>query len=221
MWTLESELLAMGRSSEIEEAVENLGLLPTGETLREIQTVSDWHQAGSETFIYRFRILTTAASIAEYLLKAVTAFSPGIEVSELAQEWLSRRLALQKAGVTVPRCHSVLKATFLEEYIPESLATALHEIERRPTLINGCARFAATLDALGFQPVSPFVDVRVRGTLVIPVDFGSDLGPAGLARTGRRLGLDALLSLCKEWATPVEESLLDAYETTLGRLTTD
>ncbi|MGH3277732.1 MAG: hypothetical protein ACRDNW_01165 [Trebonia sp.] len=68
----------------------------------------------------------------------------------------------------------------MEEYIPHTVFEALGRTRDKVVLLEALGATAARLVSAGFVPLSAH-DWRSRGTDVVLIDFGQDLGPANLA----------------------------------------
>lgn len=139
-----------------------------------IEVINTWHQGGGESYVADF--LLTKADVTRHLLaKACIKFGP----REAMAEWLSRRSILQTCGVSTPELIVVDGATIVEEFIPHSLREAYAQADDenremlKSTFIDTCQR----IHSAGFRPKS-LHDVRSRGSDVVVIDYGEDLGSA-------------------------------------------
>lgn len=131
-----------------------------------------WVRPGAETYILQFSILTPEAR-ARFIAKACIK----VPVADCLQEWLDRRSLLADMGVATPQLHAVGRGTIIEEYIPYDLPTAYQQCtdpERAGLTTAYTDTYRRVWDS-GFRPLS-LHDARSRGSDVVLVDFGSDLG---------------------------------------------
>jgi hypothetical protein len=192
-WTLERELTEMAGIKPVQNAIYTLGLLPQHERLAGFVT-ENWAAGGAETYLYPFILRAESGWNRRYLLKAVVVFGSDVAVGRTAERWQLRRLFLDKAGIRVPKCYALYKATFLEEWIPDALEDELRYPERAPRCLESLTRYVGVLDA-----VDPFRDLRVKAGQVVPVDFGSDLGPPGAAANRNERHWHALVKASADW----------------------
>ena len=204
-WTLEKELCGLVNATSPGEALWRLGLTENSECRYALEETHGWRQAGDETYIYRFKV-NSAERTHDVLLKAVTAFSTGQTLGELADEWVCRRRLLAEAGVCTPTLYFAGQALLVEQYVGENLASWLR---RTPTnsiqLIDEVFRLAAVMHRHGFTPIGAFDGLRTDGARVYVVDFGRDLGPPGVMRRRGK----GLLPEAKRWLTNVGNQAVD------------
>lgn len=175
----------MSETTSLDDALLALGLVNQSENAYAVTEVSDWTRSGAETYLYRFNIRTSFNRTSEYVLKACVAYSPGGALEDILDSWISRRGLLSAIGLSTPRMFGRGKGIVLEEYIPHTLSSRLDEKGRiLPILLHGLAEYAGVLSGLGFSPVSPFKDLRSRGSDVVVVDFGADLGESNAVEAG-------------------------------------
>jgi len=179
-WTLEGELNLLASQGDLADSLRVLGLIGSGDAVASLETVSDWHRSGAETYGLHFAVVTRSGQRREYFMKACVAFPVGISLAEIFAEWLSRRLVVQELGIGTPRLYGSGAATLVEEYIAYPLAEAFAFTPDRESLLRAVAATAARLVNGGFGPLSAH-DWRSRGDDVVLVDFGQDLGPAHVA----------------------------------------
>jgi hypothetical protein len=179
-WSIENELVQIAGEPTVEAAVHRLGLLREDERYAAVSGGPSWERGGRETYIFPFSVLSEDGLARRFLLKAAVTYSPLDSLTDVLAKWVSRRRLLESTGVRVPRLHFWGKGILLEEFIPHELSGHFVHVGYSHPLAIGFFRYAGTLARLGFRPVSPFADLRTDGQCVVPVDFGWDLGPAGL-----------------------------------------
>jgi hypothetical protein len=168
------ELLKLSGESNLTNAVEKLGILKPGPKSCSVLLEKPWYRAGSETYIASFLVHSEAES-KHLVLKACTPSSPAIPIEILLQTWIDRRKAIsEKIGThLVPKLYGYGGGVLLEEYIEFSMAQAL---EQNPAYINAVIEGCERLRSLGYNASLLFHDLRSRGSDVVLIDFGEDLG---------------------------------------------
>ncbi len=199
-WSLTTEICARAGVDDLSAAVRKLGLLEQSERLELAVKSSGWYRGGAETYLFDFE-LRSESGTRRFLLKACVAVGGLRGTAEIVEEWVRRRAFLEHEGVAVPRSYGVHLSTILEEFIPLALREALVAAEGAPTarqsLLFELGRAAGILTRCGF-PALQLNDLRSRGTDVVVVDFGEDLGPAGAAGRDHTAILDQALTLAGE-----------------------
>jgi hypothetical protein len=176
-WTLERELCKLTRAQTEREALFELKLLPGISTEYQVRTDVDWVRGGEETYIYRFWI-SKEGQESGYIIKACVTLDLERGIEGTISEWLSRRNLLMSKDISVPHLVYSGQGLIIEELIqwplwdrmrssPSTIAQIL------PLLVD----YTATLSRLGFAPIDGFTDLRTRGSDVVVVDFGEDMGP--------------------------------------------
>ena len=187
-WTLERELCKLTGSQTESEALFQLKLLPSVSTEYQVRTDVDWERGGEETYIYRFWIRREGQE-SGYIIKACVTLDLERGIEGTIQEWLSRRNVLMSNDINVPHLVYAGQGLVIEELIPWSL---LDRMRSNPSTITQIlpllVDYTATLSKLGFAPIDGFTDLRTRGSDVVVVDFGEDLGPPHMT-AGSNLGL--------------------------------
>lgn len=178
-WSIENELCSMSDESDWRAALSKLGL-PSD---RSVRLVADgpWYASGAESYLFKFAVQSHSHAI-DLVFKALV--SSGGNLTARSTEIRSRRALLGNAGIQTPRLYGYGRATVLEEYIPEALSTVLSDEKRMAEVAPKLIEVALKLDGLGFQ--SPYFvnDLRTRGTDVVMIDFGFDLGDPGQGDSG-------------------------------------
>jgi hypothetical protein len=177
-WSIEKDLIKLSKQSNLQTATIKLGLLNEGENLGNIKGAASWVLGGSETYIYPFSVISEDGLHRNFILKAVTAFSPANSLDEILAEWITRRKLLEDSGVRAPRLHFAGEGVVLEEFIPYALKDVLQRDLETDHLIHELFEYASTLSKLGFVPIAAFDDLRTDHTHIFVIDFGEDLGPA-------------------------------------------
>ena len=176
--------------SDYRHALMQLGLVRSLAEPVQICELADWHRGGSETYLYEFEVRTDREPV--HLVAKACVVSPASgPLSEVFAEWLRRRRLLSEHGVEVPKLYTAHAATIVEEYIRFSFIEAL-ALGERAQLLTQLGRTVGVLTNLGF-PVLGLHDVRSRGEDVVWVDFGEDLGPAGVVTIATASVLDDAL----------------------------
>jgi len=186
-WTLAGELTELAQGDGLADSLRKIGLLDAGEPLGSLDVVCDWHRSGAETYSLRFAVVTSVGARRQCMLKACVASPGASSLVEVFSEWLERRATVSVLGISTPTLYATGRAVLVEEHIPYTLAEALGRADDRMALVSALGATAARLVAGGFAPLSAH-DWRSRGTDVVLIDFGQDLGPANLA-PGSEAGL--------------------------------
>ncbi len=187
-WTLEKELCDIAKTRSAGEALRRLGIVGADSPDAVLEEVETWICAG-DCYTYRFRISLPEATH-EVVLKAVVAFSIARSLTEMADEWVSRRRLLEREGVRTSKLYHAGRALFVEQSVPIELSDHLHgQPAERKRLADQVIRFAAILAKRGFCPLSPFHALKTDGSDVFVTDFGQDIGPPGVSsrRNGQLL----------------------------------
>lgn len=192
-WTLERELCTLTSTADVGSALKQLGLLPDADSSFRLHEQSkEWDRGGAETYIFRFRVEAKDARPIDALIKACVAFAPATTLQAILQGWIERRELLAANGVGTPALYYWGKGVVVEEFVPFEVKALLERKQSLPKILNGLSLYAAALSRLGFAPVEPFRDLRSHGEDVVVVDFGEDLGPAGITTGGGPRLFDAL-----------------------------
>lgn len=180
-WTLAGELTSLAQCDGLADSLRKIGLLDAGEALGSLEVIRDWYRSGAETYSLHFGVTTSAGMLRKCMLKACVASPGALPLAEVFAVWLERRAMVSELGISTPVLYATGRAVLVEEYIPYTLAEALGRARDRTVLLTELGATAARLVRGGFVPLSAH-DWRSRGTDVVLIDFGQDLGPANLAR---------------------------------------
>lgn len=190
------ELQRLSGCSTTSEALETLGLIPNSHLQFDLCEIQNWQPGGAETYTYRFSVTYQDGNQhiqGHYIFKACIAYSIIRTVEDILADWLSRRRLVERAGASVPRLITSGGGLILEEFVPYSLSEALGAFPGNALPIcESLATLAGALTTLGFLPLSVFSDLRSRGTDVVAIDFGQDLGGPGQRRQDDALFADLL-----------------------------
>jgi hypothetical protein len=179
-WTLEGELQKVAEVDGLAAALHKLGLINRIEsTFLLLGGDGEWVRGGAETYVFRFQVDEVGERPKDVIIKACAAYSPGAGLSDILHQWIQRRRLLQANGVQTPHLYGYGYGVIIEEYIEHSLCEVIKMASpNRNELVRELAIYAAVLSKLGFAPIGPFQDLRSRGSDVVAIDFGEDLGPA-------------------------------------------
>lgn len=142
-----------------------------------IDVIKDW-RAGGETYVLDFVVKEKEAAGQEgtrCIMKACVK----IPCTATMQEWLDRRSAVKSAGVSTPKLYFYDNhATIIEEFIPYTAAEAyaLAESSDKAVIVENLEKTYSALAEHGFDP-RVMHDLRSRGTDIVVIDYGEDLGP--------------------------------------------
>lgn len=182
-WTLEGELKQIAGEQDIVASLTRLGMVTSDETLVDLTITRDWYRSGAETYGLCFAVETGLKGTRNYFMKACVAYSGGVPLAEILDQWLGRRDTLNDLGVQTPMLYAKGSALLVEEYIALTIWQALKKTQNRMEVLASIGWTAAKLVNAGFAPMSTH-DWRSRGRDVVIVDFGQDLGPSGMTLTG-------------------------------------
>ena len=197
------------------EKLARLGVIACSKDLRAIRAVRDWYRSGAETYSYVFDVSSRVrgADVTQRCwLKACVALGSG-GVGSIASQWLQRRALLEQFPGSTPRLFAAYKATVLEEDIRLSLTDAYRAgtSRTRVALLRSAGVLVGRLACWGF-PVLDLSDLRSRGADAVVVDFGSDLGPPGLASRDQVEVLAQVLSVFERARQPLAREELMALD---------
>lgn len=178
-WTLAGELRHLADDDDLDRWLRSVGLIEPDDALAALETVREWYQSGAETYGLHFAVVTSAGERHECFMKACVAYGGGISLKEIFSKWLSRRAAVNELGVNTPKLYAVGSALLVEEFIPYTLNEAMARAGDRTGILRSLASTTAHLVNARFVPLSAH-DWRSRGQDVVIIDFGQDLGPAGI-----------------------------------------
>jgi hypothetical protein len=214
-WTLNAELQNLAGQDDLSDWLRSIRLIGQQDALLRLETTRDWHRSGAETYSLLFAAVTAAGQRHEFFMKACVSYGAGVALKEIFAEWLSRRSLVRELGVGTPRLYATGPALLVEEYITYELSEAVARPGQHQKLLRSIGATAGLLIRAGFSPISAH-DWRSRGDDVVLVDFGQDLGPAGLS-LGSESGLlseiiDNLLGAGVELSSSDLQLVGSAYE---------
>jgi hypothetical protein len=204
-WDLESEISRLTGAHDLYEGLRRLRIIEGPDARPEVIRDPEWVRGGAETYIYRFWIRGEGDHSKGYIIKACAAFSFALSLEGLLESWVSRRLLLSSAGASTPELFACKQGVIIEELIPFSMLEVLrHAVgKNRDHMLYSLASLAAIYSAYGFAPIDGYSDLRSRGSDVVIVDFGQDLGPAGVLPRGDYRVLEHLLTSLLLWEIEV------------------
>lgn len=174
-WTLETELCKLSGGRNLEDALHALGIVPISEPLTSVKAVKRWVRGGAETFIFPFSVFTQNSEY-RLILKACTPTPSAKPIQEILNGWVRKREILTSYGVSTPALFAARDGVILEEFIDMSLLDAFKASNNRYVLMIKLCDTILVLRQLGYSTAALLYDLRSRGTDVVVVDFGSDLG---------------------------------------------
>lgn len=203
-WSIDRELCGLANRESVADSLASLGLVPTGVDFV-IDATESWWRAGEETYAFRFSIAT--GDVRHHLfLKACVAYDPLCTLADILESWIERRRLLSSVGVSTPRLFAYGKGVILEEFVPLELVPllALAPSLLQDKLLLELASFAGKMALCGFCPLDPYSDLRSRGTDVVVVDFGQDLGAPHVDATASESLFNRLMQ--RLWAVDIAPS---------------
>src|ERR1700733_6741366 len=200
-WKIEDEILKLSGKDRISDALMALRMVSSSTAEVQVRTTSEWQRGGAETYFVPFVLETHSRLLGAYILKAMTAATPGTPPETQLRNWTTRRGLVESAGASVPRLYAASNGVLLEDYIAHDLV-AFRKDQRSPHVIDDSViAMSESVWAAGFKPTSWLHNMRTDGRLVYWVDFGEDLGDS----TGRDPGLDYRPALYSEWRRLIGE----------------
>lgn len=182
-WSLVSELQAIFETENLAQGFLKAGVIDDLSKFCDVKTVSEWYRAGSETYVLILDVIIRDELPKRLVLKAcVPDVSAGNSIEHIQERWIHKRHMVAKYGVSTPVLYGFNSGVILEEYIPYALTDVVGE-RAEPTLLAALAHTVGVIARLGFLPISVVSDMRSRGSDAVLVDFGSDLGEPGVARS--------------------------------------
>ncbi|MGY2011589.1 MULTISPECIES: hypothetical protein [Nocardia] len=175
--------MKMTGAPTLHRAITISGLLEVAENEPiQLRIERDWWRSGAETYSLIFDVETQSAQRTA-IMKACVAWG-SLSLAATFEQWFTRRATLRAAGVQVPDLYCRDNATLVEEYIPFDFYEHVKQSPDRHSLLFAAGRAAALISKTGFTPLS-LVDLRTRGSDVVFIDFGQDLGdPDANTRSG-------------------------------------
>lgn len=178
-----SDFLKFGKASDsksrvIENALQQIGIIETDETLVSYTDISEWHRGGAETYISDFKVLlkTDLYERREHIIaKAIVKWGTTAELTVI--EWLNRVRRLNAFGVNTPHVWH-WNGVLFQQFIRFSLTDYIHAVndQEKHRLCRQLLRIAEQVDRAGFSPTNIIDDIRTDGTELFVVDVGEDLG---------------------------------------------
>ena len=200
-WSVEKELMQLTLKPTAEEALWELGLLPSPQSGFAVRTTGEWLRSGAETFSCDFAVETDEGKLTRCRIKACVAYSPNRSLASILDSWIQRRTLLAAAGAATPKLIAWGKGVIVEEWIPNVLKDCMTS-GTPDHLWHLCRHMAETAGIIArsrFQPVSFFADLMSRGDDVVIVDFGEDLGEPFLVHTDHDRLLEELFAVLQKW----------------------
>jgi hypothetical protein len=176
---IEADICSLAQCSTVNESLVKMGLISKVDEPFSIVTISDWRRGGAETYCYTLDIV--GSSTTRLILKACVVMAYGRSIDSVIDEWQNRRILLESQGVAVPAVYGYGNGVILEEFISYDIEDVIKTSRKPEKLALELGRIAAVFIRLGFRPNQVFLDFRSRGSDVVIVDFGEDLGPSGLS----------------------------------------
>lgn len=207
MWTIESEICKLASKANIRSALFQLKLLTDEDDRFELREIHEWKRLGAETYIYRFELCRNHIDVRQFILKACVAWSPTLGLESILASWIERRKMLSAEGIATPWLVGWGEGVILEEYIPLTLREQITDIRYQQSLLYQLANYAGVLARLGFLSIDAFTDLRSRGSDVVAIDFGEDLGPPHVRDWTQEQDywFQRLLAISKTWTTNVSD----------------
>jgi hypothetical protein len=209
-WTLNSELQKLTGTASVAAALAKIGIIAGTNTSFVIEPERDWYRSGAETYSYVFSVRSADVKT-NLILKACVAFSPVITLDEILASWIQKRDLLRNWGVETPMLYAWGFGVVLEEHIPYELCEILKRADEdlQESILIRLVEAAGCIAASEFAPINTFSDMRSRGSDVVMIDFGEDLGAAGICSTNKSKMeiFDQLLKTLALWGVPISDTM--------------
>ncbi|HXD31602.1 MAG TPA: hypothetical protein VN643_10820 [Pyrinomonadaceae bacterium] len=205
--SIENEICTLTGANDVNESLFEMGLLRRIDEPFSLVTISEWWRSGAETYSYIFDV--KGDTTRRVILKACVALVFGRSIDTVLDEWLKRRSMLESLDVATPTLFGHGNGTILEEYIFLGLDDAFRRSSEPEALASALGHVAAVFVYLGFRPNQPFHDMRSRGSDVVVIDFGEDLGSPNNPVTHEDLDctLQQLIASLEAWQLPKRPEL--------------
>ncbi len=207
-WSLEKELCKLSGGISLQNALFNLGLINYEKEMFSIRRDTDWVRGGDETYIYRFWVQHGNGKEDGYIIKACVALDLHSSINGILQKWVKRRNLLFRNGVATPKLIICGYGVIVEELIPYDLKSILLDTALRQGIFIELASTIGIVARLGFEPITILHNLRSRGSDVVMVDFGQDLGSPSVSETPKTSLYDHLIKELKQWEVSLPEHLL-------------
>ena len=201
-WSLTTELCSITKTSSLENALFNLGLIAHENEEVSVRIDDQWMRGGSETYIFRFWIMDNHGLEKGYIMKAFVGFDLAAGVEGILHNWVTRRNILAKNGIIVPQLVTYGRGILIEELIPFHIKEMLEpssDFKVARQLMIEMARAAGVLSRLGFLSLDAYSDLRSHGNDVVFIDFGQDLGSPRNDATGNDMMYKQFVEKMKIW----------------------
>ena len=208
-WTLDTELQKLTGTTSVAAALARIGVITESSVDFAIEQKRDWYRSGAETYSYVFSV-NSAGSATDLILKACVAFSPVSTLDQILQSWIQRRSLLRDGGAETPTLYSWGFGEILEEHIPYELCEVLQKADDglRESILIRLVEAAGCIASAGFAPINAFSDMRSRGSDVVIIDFGEDLGASGICSSTNNMEIfDQLLKTITRWGVSTSDAL--------------
>jgi hypothetical protein len=208
-WTIERELCSLTGTSDVRDALIALKMLKSPTDDFQLRSQESWERGGAETYVFRFWVKDPANIEAGYIIKVCVTLDLARGIEGTLSKWIERRNLLAGCGVSVPKLFYSGRGQIIEELIPWHLRDRLSlGNEQVQDMFTSLAEYAGHLSRHGFFPIGAFEDLRSRGSDVVAVDFGSDLGSPGATTGGSSRIFEAMLAIIRKWRISLDPSMI-------------
>lgn len=214
-WSLEKELCKLAGVEDFYDALRTLHIITEKCWPLNVVKSDSWERGSAETYIYKFWIQESEKQLTGYVIKACVAFSPASSLEAILNEWVERRRLVEANGVDTPRLYTYGHGVILEELIPHELKSRVIEASDPTVLLKQVAVVVGTLLKLGFNSINVLDDLRTRGTDVVMIDFGEDLGPPNVYSKHIDYAIEDFLTKVREWGVKLSNTLIEDIKSTV------
>jgi hypothetical protein len=164
----------------IELALKKLSIIDVGSVLISYNERCDWYRSGTETYsgVSEITFFDKDKMNRNLIFIGKALITLGVPISINLSRWNQRRRHLSKY-FDVPVLFSQNNGVLYEEFVTSQyLDEGYHNISKHEGHLIQLADICATLDFLGYAPVSIVPNLIFSPDRAVWVDFGEDLGDA-------------------------------------------
>ncbi len=187
-YSVENEFLELGASSELGQALVNLGILATGDSAT-VASVGGWVRDSADTYQNVVRVFQGPSAKLMVSLRACVAFSlTAANVQAIAEQWVAKRGRLQQIGLPFARLYKYQNAIFLEDFVGQTVSEVLDTADDalRSDIFDQALQIAELLKLSGNQPCHLWHDLGVTSSRVVLCRYGSEIAHSSDLESQRR-----------------------------------
>lgn len=178
-WNIEEELTSLTDADSTEQAIYRLGINVDLSKELAINEIRDWYRSGAETYLYTFSIKSGGTTI-PLVIKACISGIGTESINKTVLDWIAKRREASLSDIETPRLYYGGKGVIIEEYIPKTLTESISQgLVSRHDVCAFAEKTKLFCAKHGLNPLRILTDLRSRGSDIVMVDFGWDLGNIG------------------------------------------